>query len=309
MADVVGYRRADVGRDRELVQGAALAADRQNALPPVDVAEPDAGHLGRAQSQPRQEHEDGVVAASACAAAVAGGQDGRDFPAGHPVRLADRLPSGDRRDRGVQRPGDVAGHMQEAQQAAQRGHHRLGVGVTAGPRPAGHEPGDVGGRQRVQRLVERFPGYRDGIEEHGGACGEPADRARRGAALVGQVDPVLGQQPVSRPGQRLHHRADDPTFPEEAGQACQRHAGDPRPVPAGPPLREEAVDLGGGLQRRHVQALLLQPAAQVRHHAHLIADRAARVAPVDQRRPEAGGVTGQRAAHHCWRPLPSQFVF
>ncbi len=69
----------------------------------------------------------------------------------------------------------------------------------------------------------------------------------------------------------------DLTVAEEAEQACQRHAGDSRLAPAGPPPCEEAVDLGGGLQRGHVQALLLQPAAQVRHHAHLIADRATRV--------------------------------
>jgi hypothetical protein len=96
---------------------------------------------------------------------------------------------------------------------------------------------------------------------------------------------------------------------EEAEQARQRPAGHARPVPAGPPLRKEAVDLGSGLQRLHVQAPGLQPAAQVRHHAHLIADRAARVSLRDESLPETCGVAGQRAAHYRERPLSSPLVF
>jgi hypothetical protein len=59
-----GHRLADVGGQRQAVAAAALAADGDLTLAPVDVAQLQAGDLPGAQAQPGQQHDDRVIPAA-----------------------------------------------------------------------------------------------------------------------------------------------------------------------------------------------------------------------------------------------------
>lgn len=74
MLHVVGQRLTDIGRKRQAFPAASLAAHQQLTGPPVDIAQLDRRHLARAQAQPRQQHQDRVIAATASAAAITAGQ-------------------------------------------------------------------------------------------------------------------------------------------------------------------------------------------------------------------------------------------
>jgi len=59
-----GDRRADLIRQRQLLDASSLAVHGDHSGPPVQVLQPQARHFAGAQSQPLQDEDDGVIAAS-----------------------------------------------------------------------------------------------------------------------------------------------------------------------------------------------------------------------------------------------------
>jgi hypothetical protein len=81
----LGKRLPSRGRQREPLDAAALARDRDLADPPVNIAQLKAGDLGAAQPKPRQKRQDRVIAAAHERRAVAAGQQPLDLGRRHPA--------------------------------------------------------------------------------------------------------------------------------------------------------------------------------------------------------------------------------
>lgn len=62
LAEVVRQRLAHIGEQRQVLDHATLAANHQLASPPTNVIELKIRHLSRAQSESREQQQDGVIA-------------------------------------------------------------------------------------------------------------------------------------------------------------------------------------------------------------------------------------------------------
>ena len=285
------HRLARVGRQRQDVAAAALAAHGDLALPPADVAQVQGGDLPGPQAQPRQQHQDREVAAAGRAVPVAAAhQPGQ-------VRRADRtgqrreLPARRRRHRAGQRRADLPVQVKEPQQRPQPRHRRLRRRHAAPGALAADEPRHARGGQnlRASAITQGRPG-----QEPAGYPRITADTVPGQAPLPGQVLPEPHGQPVSR---RLQHRHPRRRRRAQAAQVTQQRSQRP-----GRPQCRVTISAARGeklpgqvlIQRCRSQSLRLKPAAQMRHQVDLMRGRAPAITLAEQLLPEPLGIRGQR---------------
>jgi ParB-like chromosome segregation protein Spo0J len=90
---------ADVARQRQAVALVALAVDLDLPGPLEQVVEPKPEYLDRAQTEPREQHEDREIARADPARSVAGPKQSLDLRPRRYLRDAGLAPAGNRRDR------------------------------------------------------------------------------------------------------------------------------------------------------------------------------------------------------------------
>ena len=126
-----------------------FSGQRYQTLVPVEVVQRQGGHFAAAQAQPRQQQQDGMVPPAGGRALVAAGQNRLHLLGGKRLRQPRQTPVRDRRDRTGEVEGEVPALVQVAQEAAQRGGKRLGVGRGEAFGAAHDEAVDI---PRTQRL-------------------------------------------------------------------------------------------------------------------------------------------------------------
>lgn len=287
-----GHRLADIGGQRQAVAAAALAADGDLSLPPVDVAQLQARDFPCAQAQPGQQQHDREVPAAGHGAPVAAiDQPGQIRRADGPGQRR-QLPARRRRHRPGQRRGDLPVQIQETQQRPHARHRRLRRRHAPADAFAADEPRHIRGGQARRAIGGTRP-----AQEPAGHPGIAADTFCRQAPLLDQVLREPGGQPVSRRLRPGHPRSRRHT---QATQVTQQR--DQRP---GRPHRRITISAARGskpprsalIQIRRSQPIGLQPAADVRHQVDLMRRRAPRVTLAEQVLPEPLGIRGQRPRH------------
>jgi hypothetical protein len=126
-------RGADIGRQRQDVVLAALAADPGLAGPPVKVVQAEPCGFPGPQPEPGQQQDDGVVPLAGRLVPVAGGQQRPDLPGLQPPGQHRDPPAGHGQGRGGHVRADQSPHVAVPQERAQRAREVLaGAGRPAG---------------------------------------------------------------------------------------------------------------------------------------------------------------------------------
>ena len=206
---------ADVDRQREALVPIALPHHGDLAAAPVDVLQPQRGHLTGAEPQPGQQRQDRPVTLSDRGSGVAGAQQHRGLFGRQVLRQPGQFPVGGGGHRAHQRGVDHPAQVQEPQQRAQgcaRALHRRGQGALA---TAEHERGHLAGGQRVQaEHIADDPGGQERADQVRLAL----DRHLGQAPLAGQIRGVVGQH---HPNRADHQRRRDRRRRPDLTQALQ----------------------------------------------------------------------------------------
>ena len=270
-----------------------FAPHRDLAEPPVDVVQPQRGHLAGAQPEPGQQGQDGQVPPPGPGRGIAGGQQRGHLITVQRLGQAGLRPPGRRGHR--QRLADQALRVQEAEQGPQRGHHPLDR-LRPLPGLSHHERSHLTRRQilQVKAAVLRF---RPAGQERAHHPHVQISRRHGQPALDEQVIPVPAEQPVLRACRwDRRRRRDHPQPPQIAQQRPQRPASDVPGIASRAALGEVRINHRRG-QARRLRALPRQPPAQMRHQAHMRRRRQRRIPQPLQLDPETTSIRRQRPAH------------
>ena len=229
MTQVIDHRLADIRGQRQPIQPVALAPHRQLTGPPVDVVEPQCGHLSRAQTEAHQHGQDREIAPADRTAPVAAAQQRRDHRRVQGLGQRRQLRVRDSRDRRGEVARSDPGDEQEPQQRPQRAEQRLHRPHAAQPRLRQHERGHLRGREIVK--VEPVT--------HGVSRQEPpsdvlmaAHRGRRQTPLDAQIAAIGIEQPIHR---ALHRRRLARRHPRDLAQVGQQRPQRPDRTPTAAP--------------------------------------------------------------------------
>ena len=194
-----------------------LAAHHDFAPAPVDVIEPERGHLPGPQPEAPQHGEDGEVTQSRHRAPVAAGEQRSHRLCAQTPRQWLVRPTGGSGHRLRHRAGRVALQEQEAQQRPQRRDQHPGRPGTPSLTLADHEGGHVPGPQAPQVQPIRPLALR---QEQPGRAQVALDTARRQPPFARQVAAVLLQQHLR--GRAMRRLRRDRSHPQAAQVSQQR---------------------------------------------------------------------------------------
>jgi hypothetical protein len=256
---------ADINRKRKKVTTVPLAPYRDLAAAPVDVLQPQAGDLTRAQPHPGQQPQHRVVPQPGCTVLVAGGQQGLYLRWLQRARQR-RPPIGDLGHRVIQHPGGQPLQVPIPQQRTQRGRDPLGSLRGHSPRLSDHERTDI--------TRHGWP------ETHTVSVHTARDEPPHGIDIaMGHRDsqPSLPQKVAAIPLQQFLHQRRGPhtTLPlchpqplQVIQQRPQRLRCQIRRITNSPPHRQKRLHHRRG-QRPRTQTRLSQPPAQMRGQPQL----------------------------------------
>ena len=214
-----GDGSADIGGQRQQALPAALAADAQLRLVPVDIVQRQPDDLAGAQSQARQKQQHGTITSTDRGGAVAA-VDGALRVLGRD-RLRDRRrgrPGGDGRHAGDEPGGDLAAEFAEAQEGSQRlGNTLHGRGCHAGGLLSNERDGVAWAKVKEADIcLPEAPGQELPCHPRVGAHG-----GRRQSMVALQVLCEVGGYAVSSRGARSGVGT-DPLLAKEEQQQRQR---------------------------------------------------------------------------------------
>jgi len=149
IAHIRGDRLTHLSRQRQ-PQLATLAADRDLSGSPVDVVKSQAGCLRASDAQPREQHDERVIAATGSRAPVARVQDPLQLLTANPFGQTRQPAAPHRRNRGRQRHLHRTIEVDEPQQLRHSDHGQLRGRATLARAHLNHEPPDERDIQALQ---------------------------------------------------------------------------------------------------------------------------------------------------------------
>jgi hypothetical protein len=141
MLQILGNSPSDVCGQWDAFDTVRLSAHDDLAGSPIDIVQPELGHLTRPQAETDQHCQNGDVAAAASRGSVARHKEATDLVRVQTFRQSDQSPAGSRWHGRDQRAFDDAIEMEEAEQGPKGCDRQLRRAATLS-RTAGHRKGD-----------------------------------------------------------------------------------------------------------------------------------------------------------------------
>ncbi|MEI9986089.1 MAG: hypothetical protein WDN69_24685 [Aliidongia sp.] len=150
LTQIVDQGCPDIRRQRQPCQPLTFAVHNDLAAFPIEIVQGHGGDLAAAQAEPREQHQDGVIATTRRLPTITRRQQTFDLFGRQRFRQVRQTPAGDTRHRGGEIGRQQSALHQEAQKRTQRRDHQLRTATGSGLGSAHDEPMNIDRPQIIE---------------------------------------------------------------------------------------------------------------------------------------------------------------